>query len=132
MVGVASCLEQLAAVDAEQRKSGKINDFGVGELAPQFKASFAALSVLMTSKGSKPTKEENNEAVVEEPTTPDQPTIPVNPKFSSSTGESQGEPSTKKLLDDFLFETMYALKGDFSYPNWLPSRIQLHLFHRYI
>ena len=113
----------MAAVDAEQRKSGKIDDFGIGDiLAPAFRASFAALSVLMTSKDAKtpagdadeakdaatlpnisssttgqkrtrlvsltglPAKRpkgEHDEDVLEEPATPDQPTKPSNPKFSS-------------------------------------------------
>src|SRR5208282_1242310 len=75
---------------------------------------------------------EYDEDVLEEPTTPDQSIKPSNPKFSSSTQESQGEPSTKKLLDDSLGDTIFALRGGVSYLNWLSSRIRMHLFQRYV
>ena len=50
LLGVQSCLLQLAAIDSEKLKSGEIDDYDMSTLAPRFTEAFLALSVLMTSK----------------------------------------------------------------------------------
>jgi hypothetical protein len=80
-------------------------------------------------------KEGRDADVPEEPTTPDQPTRPSDPKLTkdtSSTSDSQGEANTKKLLDEFLCETLAALKREFAYINWQKSGHKMHLYQTYI
>jgi hypothetical protein len=133
---VAECKEQLAAVDVERLKSEEnFDDYSMRELAPDFGASFAALSALMTSKDTKLQTEKTVTSSTEEPKTPDQPTRPSDPKRTkdtSSTGDSQGEPTTKKLLDEFLYETLAALKREFVYINWQQSGHRMHLYQTYV
>src|SRR5947207_146817 len=58
MIGVAECKRQLAAVDMEQHKAGRIDDYSMSELAPFFAESFATLSALSTYQEAKEEKKD--------------------------------------------------------------------------
>ena len=93
LVGVAACLRELTAVDAARRMTGGMDDYDMKKLAPSFKQSFGALSVLMTGKeGQKQTKGMDS---VEKPTFPSPRTGQKRPPSvslaSSSSKRSKGE-----------------------------------------
>ena len=74
--------------------------------------------VSLTGLPPKRSKGEHDEDRAKEPTTPDQPTYPYDPKLtgdSSRTIESQPEESTKKLLVTFLGDTIDALDRELGY-----------------
>ena len=80
-------------------------------------------------------KGEHDADIPEEPTTPDQPTKasdPKNTKDTSSTRDSQAEPNTRKLLDEFLCETLAALGREFAYITWQHSGHKMHLYQTYV
>ena len=66
-----------------------------------------------------------------EPTAPDQPTHPRDPKWSGSSSESQDEEATKKLLLDLLSDTMRLLKSDFRRIGWQKSGLNVELVQTY-
>jgi hypothetical protein len=66
-----------------------------------------------------------------EPTTPDQPTLPVNPNFTSSTSESKDEENTKMLLKQLLLNTMSFLERDFRKISWQRSGYKVEIIHTF-
>src|SRR5208282_6688535 len=120
-------------------KEGEVQSKGTdsaGKSVPQLsKASKRPRPVSLTSVPPKRPKGRRNADIAKEPTTPDQPTKPYDPKLtgdSSRTVESQSEESTKKLLVTFLGETIDALDREFGYLYWQTSGHKVHLFQMYI
>jgi hypothetical protein len=68
----------------------------------------------------------------EQPKTPDQPTEPSNLKNTGSSVESKAEPSTNKLLDTFLMNTLSALDEEFTSITWQNSSHQVDIVQTYI
>jgi hypothetical protein len=85
----------------------------------------------LTNLSAKRPKVEQNIDAPEEPTTPDQPTKSSDPKFSSSTEESQGEPATEKLIYILLMNTLKALKREFGTIGWQRSGHKVQLAQTY-
>jgi hypothetical protein len=75
----------------------------------------------VASKPGKRSRTEGDSKMSEHPTTPDQPTYPVDSNFTGSSAESKDEPHTRELLEDFLKDTLLALKTDFKRLVWLNS-----------
>lgn len=72
--------------------------------------------------------------ILQQPTTPDQPTIPSDPRRTNDTSytdQSQPEDNTKTLMQDFMGESLSALKREFGYISWQNSGHNVHLFQRY-
>ena len=110
--------------------------YSPGKSMPELcKAPKRPRPVSLTGLPPKRRKGENDEDIAKEPTTPDQPTKPYDPKLtgdSSRTVESQPEESTKKLLVTFLGETIDALDREFGYLYWQTSGHKVHLFQTYV
>lgn len=79
-----------------------------------------------SSKRTKPSTD-----TLSEPTTPNQPTHPSDPKWSGSTTASKDEESTKKLLSNFLSDTMIILGADFRRIHWQQSGLKVELLQTY-
>ena len=87
-----------------------------------------------TSPGPVPGKRPKKEAHTEmraQPTTPDQPTSPVDPDHTSSSLESKAEPDSQKLLEDFLRDTLRALMKDVRVIQWQRSGHKVEIAKTY-
>ena len=121
---------------------GGLDTDDVRELVPDFKQTFKALLGVMTLQDRKLRAAEQKKAKLaaqtqgsdfpEQPKTPDRPTIPDNPKFSSSSKESKDEPQTRKLLEEFLSETLGVLKKDFRLLKWQQSGHKVEIAETYL
>jgi hypothetical protein len=80
-----------------------------------------------TDGPSKRTRSDDDQrrASVELPTTPDQPTIPTDPKLSGLSIESQDEEATKKMIYEFLSCTLRVLQLPFRKISWHRSSAKL-------
>jgi hypothetical protein len=62
-----------------------------------------------------------------EPRTPDQPTHPSDPDLTGESIESKDEENTKKLLFQFLMDTLSVLEDDFQRIAWQRSGCRVEL-----
>jgi hypothetical protein len=89
--------------------------------------------VSLTDMSTKRRKGDRETESPKEPTTPDQPTTPADPKLSSTTEQSQAEPSTDKLLYIFVGESIRALGMKFFCGlNWHHSGQMVYIDQTYI
>ena len=65
--------------------------------------------------------EEDFDVIPEQPTIPDQRTNPANPDHTGTSAELKEEPHTQKLLQDFVSDTISALRKEFRLINWQKS-----------
>jgi hypothetical protein len=149
--------KQLGAVDASGLSSGDIEIEHVRKkLAPDFVPTFKSLSSVMVAQETKLQIKEARQAcqisqpvssqlqtdttlpptapsaeLPVEPSTPDQPSHPVDPKWSGSSTASQDEEATKKLLFNLLSDTMTMLESDFRKIIWQRSGLNVELAQTY-
>jgi hypothetical protein len=129
-----SCLSVLMTAKERQQKSKGTGSTGTPALPSPQTGQKRPRPVSHTSS-SKRAKGEYDVELQDEPTTPDQPIEPFDPKFSvdsSKTEESQTEESTKGLLALFMGETLKALHREFAYIYWQTSGYKVHIFKTYI
>ena len=123
-------------------------------LAPDFVATFKSLYNIMTvqetklrlkeqaqasqlvsqsisSDPSQRTTPEVSSNILSEPITPDQPTHPLNPKWSGSSTASQDEEATKKLLSSLVSDTMTILESEFQTISWQRSGLKVKLIQTF-
>jgi hypothetical protein len=151
---VAEGARQLGSVDAVALSRRKIRLWEVQRrLAPSFSHTFGSLYDIMVAqemklraKGATQTPQLHSQYVLSssirtppprsdaqlpEPSTPDQPAPPKDPKWSGSSAASQDEEATKQLLYSLLFDTMSMLAPYVQEITWQMSGIDVELAHTY-
>jgi hypothetical protein len=150
----------LGAVDASALRSGDIKIEHIRKrFAPDFAHTFESLFGVMVAqemklraKEASQTSQHDSQSVLSsqhqlstpppscivssdnslpQPSTPDQPTHPRDPKWSGSSTASQDEEATKRLLYHLLSDTMMMLESDFREITWQKSGINVELAHTY-
>jgi hypothetical protein len=155
---VAEGVKQLGSVDVSALSAGVINIQHIRKnLAPDFVPTFKSLYNItcvqetalqrkeakraahfahqsISSSSVQPTTPVSKHDILTpltEPTTPDQPTHPEDPKWSGSSTASQDEEATKKLISDFLSDTMTILESEFQTIYWQRSGRQVELLQTF-
>ena len=130
--GISTLMTRQAAKMQNKTKAAvKVQEFA--PLSPTKTGDKRPRPVSLTDMSKKRRKGETQSESPKEPTTPDQPTIPADPKLSSTTEESQAEPSTDKLLYNFVGESIRALGMKFFCGlNWHHSGQMVYIDQTYI